>query len=394
MDNSTITFMNEEANAPIEGPFDEYQHEDSNESGERGLFDGVISSPELMHAYEIAKLVARTDVPVLITGESGVGKDVLARYIHSKSDRAGKPLIRVNCAALPEELLESELFGHERGAFTGATGQKPGKFELANGGAILLDEIAEMSPRLQAKLLHVLQDGAFSRLGGRQELRVNARVLASTNRRLEEAMTRGEFRADVYFRLNVIRIEIPPLRERKQDIVMLSNYFVQKYRVKYGSSVQQLPPNVLRTFLDYDWPGNVRELENVIKRYLILPTVDFDIAGLRQGRSKQTPAAPKPAPPVEETPRISLPQVRPNALPTEFSSLKEVGLQAAEHAEREVVLMMLEQTNWNRKQAARHLNICYRALLNKIKKWQIQRPPRTAGSSHRSSLHPRLDPRF
>jgi two-component system response regulator AtoC len=393
MENSTITFTTEEANAPHDVAFDEYRQEDSGEMGEDALFEGVISSPELMHAYEIAKLVARTDVPVLITGESGVGKDVLARFIHSKSERADKPLIRVNCAALPEELLESELFGHERGAFTGATGQKPGKFELANGGAILLDEIAEMSPRLQAKLLHVLQDGTFSRLGGRQELRVNARVLASTNRRLEEAMSRGEFRADVYFRLNVIRIEIPPLRERKQEILQLTNYFVQKYRVKYGSNVQELPPNVLRTFLDYDWPGNVRELENVVKRYLILPTVDFDIAGLRQTRSKQSSATPKPSAVMEEVPRVALPQLRPSALPTEFSSLREVGIQAAEHAEREVVLLMLEQTNWNRKQAARHLNICYRALLNKIKKWQIHRPPRSA-ASHRTQIHNRVDARF
>src|SRR5207253_8477607 len=182
------------------------------------------------------------DVPVLITGESGVGKEVIARLIHNRSPRAQKPLIKVNCAALPNDLLESELFGYERGAFTGATAEKAGKFELADGGTILLDEIGEMSPQLQAKLLHVLQDGEFCRLGGNRQFRADARVIASTNRRLEEAVSRGEFRDDLYFRLNVIRIKIPPLRERKEEIVILINYFLQKYRDKYFSSVQELSP--------------------------------------------------------------------------------------------------------------------------------------------------------
>lgn len=332
--------------------------------------EGIVGSPEMTRAYEIANLVARTDVPVLITGESGVGKEVLARFIHCHSRRADKPLIRVNCAALPDELLESELFGYERGAFTGATVQKPGKFELADGGSILLDEIGEMSPHLQAKLLHVLQDGEYSRLGGRQQMRADARLIASTNRHLEDAVARGEFRADVYFRLNVIRLEIPPLRERKQEIVPLSNYFINKYRDKYESAVQEVPPHILRTFLDYDWPGNVRELENVIKRYLILPQADFDVSGLPRPRTKsQTTVSASPA---------TVP-----APPREFASLKQVGLEAAERAERELVISMLEQTNWNRRQAARQLNICYRALLNKIKKWQICRPANTTNLTNR-----------
>src|SRR3989449_2074423 len=179
------------------------------------LFQGSFTSSEMIRACEIAKMVARTDVPVLITGESGVGKEVFARFIHNHSPRANKRLIKVNCAALPNDLLESELFGYERGAFTGATVEKPGKFELADDGAILLDEIGEMSPALQAKLLHVLQDGEFSRLGGNKQLRVDARIMASTNRRLEEAVARGEFRDDLYFRLNVIRLDVPPLRERR-----------------------------------------------------------------------------------------------------------------------------------------------------------------------------------
>src|SRR6266436_8960645 len=225
----------------------------------------VASSPAMLSIWDMVDRVAETDVPVLIRGESGVGKEGIARTLHGRSPRRGKPFVKINCAALPSDLLESELFGHERGAFTGATAEKPGKFELADDGAILLDEIGEMSPALQAKLLHVLQDGEFSRLGGNKQLRVDARVIASTNRRLEEAVARGEFRDDLYFRLNVIRIKVPPLRERKQELPILSNHFARKHRDQYGSRVQHIPPEVLQKFMDYDWPGNVRELENVIK---------------------------------------------------------------------------------------------------------------------------------
>ena len=346
---------------------DNDEHEQGNTStADPLLFDGVFSSPEMTRTYRIASLVAVTDVPVLITGESGVGKEVFAQFIHKHSPRANNPLVRVNCAALPNDLLESELFGYERGAFTGAVVEKPGKFELAGRGTILLDEIAEMSPRLQAKLLHVLQDGEFSRLGGRRPLRAEARILASTNRKLEEAVSRGEFRDDLYFRLNVIRIKVPPLRERKQEIVLLSNYFIRKYAEKYGKSLQELPPDILKIFLDHDWPGNVRELENAIRRYLILPHLGIEIAELSPTRST---AAAAPI-----APSIPVPYFQPNPFPMEFSSLKEVGVLAAEEAERKLILLALEQTNWNRKQAALRLNICYKALLNRIKKWQLRKP--------------------
>ncbi len=302
---------------------------------------------KMLRIREIARQVADTDVPVLILGESGVGKEILARFIHVNSRRRERPLIKINCAALPHDLLESELFGYERGAFTGALTEKPGKFELADRGSILLDEVAEMSPQLQAKLLHVLQDGEYSRLGGKRMIRVDARVLASTNRRLEEAVERGDFREDLYFRLNVIRLEIPPLRERRGDIPLLCNYFLQKYRDKYKSPVEQLPRELIEAFLRYDWPGNVRQLENAIKRYLILPDLELAIAELREPR-------------------------RPGKGPVEQNlSLKEIAARAAEAAEREAVLGVLEETNWNRKQAARRLSICYKALLNKLKKWQL-----------------------
>jgi two-component system response regulator AtoC len=257
----------------------------------------------------------------------------------------------VNCAALPDDLLESELFGYERGAFTGALNEKPGKFELADKGTILLDEIGEMTPHLQAKLLHVLQDSEYSRLGGKRTVRVDARVLASTNVNLEEHVSNGKFREDLYFRLNVIRVDIPPLRERREDIPILCNYFLCKYRDRYKSTVEEITPSLLDSFLRYDWPGNIRQLENAVKRYLILPEMNMNLSELKDQQGNAAPVAAKPK--------------------EDNMSLKDVATRAAEHAEKELVLRVLEETSWNRKQAARRLNICYKALLNKLKRWQI-----------------------
>lgn len=307
----------------------------------------LTSSPQMLRIVDIARHVAGTDVPVLILGESGVGKEVLASFIHEQSNRSEGPFVKVNCAALPHELLESELFGYERGAFTGAIRDKIGKFEQADKGTLMLDEIAEMSPHLQAKLLHVLQDSEFSRLGGKKPIRVNVRILAATNRKLKEAVLTGEFRNDLYFRLNVIKVEIPPLRERREDIPLLCNYFLEKYRERYQSSVQHLPKELLEAFFRYDWPGNVRQLENVIKRYLILP--DSEILAELRSNAPEAVAAPVSG----------------------KLSLKEVAGHAAEVAEKEVVLKMLEETGWNRKESARRLHISYKALRNKLKKWQL-----------------------
>src|SRR5437773_1515622 len=258
--------------------------------------DILSTNPRVLKIKEIAKHVADTDVPVLISGESGVGKEVLARYIHTHSSRHDKPFVKVNCAALPNELLESELFGYERGAFTGALNDKPGKFELADKGTLLLDEIGEMTPHLQAKLLHVLQDSEYTRLGGKRTVRVDARVLASTNINLEENVANGKFREDLYFRLKVIRIDIPPLRERREDIPILCNYLLCKYRDRYKSSVDEIAPALLDSFLRYDWPGNVRQLENAIKRYLILPDMNANLSELNeplQSNVAVTPVKPK-----------------------------------------------------------------------------------------------------
>ena len=314
--------------------------------------DILSTNPKVLKIKEIAKHVADTDVPVLITGESGVGKEVLARYIHSHSSRHDKPFVKVNCAALPNDLLESELFGYERGAFTGALNDKPGKFELADKGTLLLDEIGEMTPHLQAKLLHVLQDSEYTRLGAKRTIRVDARVLASTNINLEEHVASGKFREDLYFRLNVIRIDIPPLRERREDIPVLCNYFLCRYRDRYKSSVEEITPSLMDSFLRYEWPGNVRQLENAVKRYLILPDMNVNLSELKD--QTQSSAAAPVAKPKEDN-----------------MSLKDVGTRAAEQAEKELVLRVLEETSWNRKQAARRLNICYKALLNKLKRWQI-----------------------
>jgi two-component system, NtrC family, response regulator AtoC len=315
--------------------------------------DILSTNPRVLKIKEIAKHVADTDVPVLITGESGVGKEVLARYMHSHSSRHDKPFVKVNCAALPNDLLESELFGYERGAFTGALNDKPGKFELADKGTLLLDEIGEMTPHLQAKLLHVLQDSEYTRLGAKRTIRVDARVLASTNINLEENVASGKFREDLYFRLNVIRIDIPPLRERREDIPVLCNYFLCRYRDRYKSPVEEITPSLMDSFLRYEWPGNVRQLENAVKRYLILPDMNVNLSELKDQTSSSA-NAPVPAKPKEDN-----------------MSLKDVGTRAAEQAEKELVLRVLEETSWNRKQAARRLNICYKALLNKLKRWQI-----------------------
>jgi two-component system, NtrC family, response regulator AtoC len=314
--------------------------------------DIVTTNPEMLRIKEIAKQVADTDVPILILGESGVGKEVLARFVHSQSSRRDKPFVKVTCAAIPHDLLESELFGYEQGAFTGALTEKPGKFELAAKGTILLDEIGEMSTLLQAKLLHVLQDGEFARLGSKRSLRATCRVLATTNRKLSEAVAQGQFREDLYYRLKVIPITIPPLRERKEDIPLLCNYLSEKYRLLYNSPVHQLPAELLDLLLRYHWPGNIRQLENVIKRYLILPDIAPILAELEDFRPSESGEEAK------------------------HYQLKDVSAHAAEQAEREMVFRILDQTNWNRKQAAQRLGICYKALLNKLKKWQVKQPPR------------------
>jgi two-component system response regulator AtoC len=300
---------------------------------------------------EIIDQVANTDVTVLIQGESGVGKEVVARSIHLNSLRRDRVFVKVNCAALPQELLESELFGYEKGAFTGAYRQKPGKFELANGGTILLDEISEMSLSLQGKLLQVLQDREFSRLGGKKDVRVDVRVLVATNKNIEEAVKNGQFREDLYYRLNVVNITIPPLRERKEEIPIFAEYFLNKFSKKYQKNVNPLSDKTVEAFSTYHWLGNVRELENVVQRLVVLGDEKAIVEELNPVMKEESiPEKKKPA------------QTRKT-----WPSLKEVHHEASKKAESEIIVKALEMTKWNRKKAASLLNVSYKALLYKIK---------------------------
>jgi two-component system response regulator AtoC len=324
-------------------------------------------SPAMQRIDELITRIADSDVPVLITGESGVGKDVVAREIHARSARAGKVFVKINCAALPSELLESELFGHERGSFTGATRTKPGQFELADGGTLFLDEIGEMPAPLQAKLLQALQDGEFYRVGGQRKIRVDVRVIVATNRNLEKAMQEGTFREDLYYRLNVVHLDIPPLRERPQDIPRLLHHFIDKYGRRYGWSAQDLSPEIVSKFLGYDWPGNIRELENLVRRLMVLRDPNYVLAELTNRPPAQNPGAPAQAPTIapaggEEEPK-------------EYTAdLKAIARKAAQVAEREAILTMLAHTAGNKREAAERLGISYKAILYKIREYGIGRP--------------------
>ncbi|MBP1718033.1 MAG: two component, sigma54 specific, transcriptional regulator, Fis family [Deltaproteobacteria bacterium] len=323
---------------------------------ENGIF--IYASEKMQRIKEIIDQVANTDVTILIQGESGVGKEVVARSIHLNSNRKDKPFVKVNCAALPGELLESELFGYEKGAFTGAYRQKPGKFELANEGIIFLDEIGDISPSLQAKLLQVLQDHEFSRLGGRKDVRVNVRVLAATNHNLEKAVEGGRFREDLFYRLNVVNVTIPPLRERKEEIRFFVQYFLNKFEAKYQKRVKHVPDALMEAFLRHDWQGNVRELENIIQRYVVLQNEEEIL--------KELSNAAKEAKGQE-------PEKNSGERKGEKASLREVHKAAVRQAEKEMIQKALQNTNWNRKKAAGLLNISYKSLLNKLKESGIDK---------------------
>ena len=315
---------------------------------------------------DIQSLVAQigwSEAPVLIQGETGVGKEVFARQLHARSPRANKPFLKLNCAALPSELVESELFGYERGAFTGAMQKKPGIFEQADGGTIMLDEIGDMDFKLQAKLLHVLQDREFQRLGGKDVIRVDVRIMAATHCDLEAAMANKAFREDLYYRLNVINLRLPALRECREDILPMLEFLLKKHNVPAsGSAIPFLTPQVREALVQYDWPGNVRELENFARKLLVLKDPER-LTGELRARASRLAAAAAPVElmlsPATESVNIRKP-------------ILEQVTKAKEQAEIEAILAALTSTRWNRKQAAVLLRIDYKALLYKMKKLGIE----------------------
>ena len=313
----------------------------------------VAASPAMRKIRSQAALVANVDIPVLLLGESGTGKEVLARLIHKLSPRAHRTFLKVNCAAVPADLLESELFGYEAGAFTGATHPKPGKFELCNKGTILLDEIGEMPPMLQAKLLHVLQDQQFSRLGSRSMIKVDVRILAATNINIPEALANKRLREDLYYRLNAFTVQVPPLRERKEEIPILLKHFMSRMAERYARPSMPLSSTMLQACLDYYWPGNLRELNNFIKRYIVLGDEKAAIAEL-------SPKANAAAAAFDAAGK-----------PGDGGGLKSLARNAKDGAEAEAIAKTLEETNWNRKQAAERLKISYKALLYKIRQYGL-----------------------
>ncbi len=356
------------------------------ERSSRGLASLLGRNEQMREVRQLIERVADTDATVLIAGESGTGKGLVARDIHAASPRSERPFVKVNCAALPSELLESELFGFERGAFTGAVQHRPGKFEFAHQGTMFLDEISELTLGLQSKLLQVLQDGEFSRLGGREDVHVDVRVVAATNQDLERAVNERTFREDLFFRLNVVCITLPPLRQRRDEIPLLTEVFLQQYAAHYNKPRLAVSADTLEIFTSYDWPGNVRELENLVKRMVILggdAQVAQELTEMMAGRRgmvgpiaalhphSPTRHASGPAAVPTPAPVAAAPSSPPPTLVG--GSLKEIARNAAREAEREIIYRTLQQTRWNRREAADLLGVSYKALLYKIKEADLDR---------------------
>ena len=315
-------------------------------------------TPAMQDVRQKLERVAGANLSILITGESGTGKDIIARLLHLYSPWSNGPFVKVNCPAIPGSLLESELFGYERGAFTGALGTKPGRVELAHRGTLFLDEISELDPALQAKLLQVLQDGQFSRIGSQEDTKVEVRVVSATNRELHRQIDEGNFRHDLFYRIAAMTIHLPALRERAIDIPLISEYLLQYYNDKLNGRAPMLRPALLAKMQRYPWPGNVRQLENLIKRYVVMGTEDVILSELLQTNDRDT-----------------LPELSFDG-PV---SLKKLTRQTVRKVEGRIILSALHANNWNRKKAARALGISYRALLYKLKEVGI--PQRRASAS-------------
>jgi len=310
-------------------------------------------SPAMMGIRHKVNKIAASSIPVLIQGQNGTGKEVLAHYLHKQSLVAAGPFIKVNCAAIPGTLLESELFGYERGAFTGAYALKPGRAEMADGGTLFLDSIDEIDLGLQAKMLQVLQDSQFSRIGGREDIQVQIRIICAANRALDQEVSSGRFRQDLYYRINVVNLEMPPLSARIEDIRDLVDHFLERHRRRHQSPARPISANLMRLLESHHWPGNIRELENLIERYVILGSEEAVSAELlNSGRVRAVAERPLGGP----------------------IHLKVVTRQAVQELERKIILSVLEANHWNRRRTASELRISYRALLYKIR--QAGLPPK------------------
>jgi len=347
--------MDQAAPPPVPAPSDRYLAEFA------PLFE---HSPRMRATRLLVEQAAATDATVLLRGESGVGKDVVARAIHAASARHERPFVKVNCAALPGDLLESELFGHERGAFTGAYRRKPGKFEFAHTGTIFLDEIGELPLALQPKLLHVLQDHEFSRVGGHAGVRIDTRVIAATNRNLERALAQSQFREDLYYRLNVFEIHVPPLRDCREAIPALAEAFLARFNQQYHRAVT-MDPDTVTLFVDFPWPGNVRELENFVRRLVVLGDagpIRAEIQARLDTQPARRPADEEPAPVSKTEPLATL-------------GLREIARRAARDAERRALTEVLASVHWNRSEAARVLHVSYKTLLSRIAEFGLSPEP-------------------
>lgn len=321
--------------------------------------DSVIfgSSEAMRETRKKLEKMASVNVPILLQGQSGTGKEIMARYIHERSPWGTGGFVKVNCPAIPDTLFESELFGYQRGAFTGAYSSKPGRVEMAHRGTLFLDEIAELEPGMQAKLLQLLQDGQFTRIGAQETRRVDVRVICATNRNLEREIQEGSFRQDLFFRINVVAVEVPSLKERKEDIPLLVDYFLDRYSRQFRRPMSRPSKRMMNAFETYHWPGNIRQLENLIKRFLILGQEEAVLSGMLSRE--------------ESSDEVEL------EIPSKPVSLKELTRQAVRTLEKRVILNMLEANHWNRRVVSRALGISYAALLYKMRQAGV--PARGSG---------------
>ena len=330
------------------------------------------TSPATRNVLEMVEKVSNVDFNVLITGETGVGKELIARTLHCQSDRNQAPFVKINCAAIPNDLLESELFGYEKGAFTGADRPKAGKFEIVKSGTIFLDEIGELPAPMQAKLLQVLQDMSFYRVGAHHETSVNARVIAATNIDFYEMMENGSFRSDLFHRLSTITIHIPPLRERREDILPLTEYFIQETSTKYKIPKVQLGKRLLELFYQHSWPGNVRELENYIKQLSILDNhkeIEEKICTL-QGKEVDS-SKESASEDFNDLSADSMPNIRDLIKSGQLVSMKDIRESIVKKIEKSIILQTLNETGWNRKEASQILGLSYRAMMYKMKEYNL-----------------------